>query len=112
MIRDIVLHRGATFSETMVVVNASGSIVDLSGSTAVMQVRKSHESDDVLLELTTPTEITLAGSGALTLTASAVDTADMPAGLWVYDVLVTKTATGVKTRVVEGSIRVTPGVTR
>ena len=36
----------------------------------------------------------------------------MKAGRYVYDVEITKTSTGYKTRVIEGQVTVNPGVTQ
>ena len=42
---------------------------------------------------------------------TAANTGNLTAGRYMYDVLIHKTATGEKTRVVEGSALVTAGVT-
>ena len=51
-------------------------------------------------------------SGTLSISLTAVQTNALKAGRYVYDVEITKTSDAEVTRVVEGQIDVTPGVTR
>ena len=43
---------------------------------------------------------------------TAANTGNLTAGRYMYDVLIHKTATGEKTRVIEGIVNILPGVTR
>jgi hypothetical protein len=48
----------------------------------------------------------------LTLSLTDTATASLRAGRYVYDIIITDTSTGVKTRAAEGIVSVMPGVTR
>ena len=55
--------------------------------------------------------ITGNANGEITLSMTAANTANLTPGRQVFDLLITSTV-GVKTRVVEGVIVISPGVTR
>jgi len=55
--------------------------------------------------------ITGNANGEITLSMTAANTANLTPGRQVFDLLITS-STGVKTRVVEGVIVISPGVTR
>jgi hypothetical protein len=55
--------------------------------------------------------ITGNANGEITLSMTAANTANLTPGRQVFDLLITS-PTGVKTRVVEGVIVISPGVTR
>ena len=55
--------------------------------------------------------ITGNANGEITLSMTAANTANLTPGRSVFDLLITNTSTGIKTRVVEGIIVVSPGVT-
>jgi len=55
--------------------------------------------------------ITGNANGEITLSMTAANTADLTPGRSVFDLLITS-PTGVKTRVIEGVIVISPGVTR
>lgn len=87
--------------------------VDLTGCSARMQVRSAVDSATVLLELTTANGgIELGGSsGEITLHLSAADTAALSWARGVYDLEVVMSDSTVR-RLLEGSIKVKPEVTR
>lgn len=89
---------------------------DLTGYTARMQVRDDHDSDTVILEVTsTPVDgksIVLGdAAGTILVTVPAEVTALLPSPfLGVYDLELIKD--GIVERFLEGSIEITPEVTR
>lgn len=87
--------------------------VDLTGYTARMQMRTAVGATDVLVDLTTENSgITLdAATGEITLSMSATDTAALAWRQAVYD-LELVAPSGFVTRLAEGSVQVTPEVTR
>ena len=108
------LYRGQTFRTRLTWRTSSGAPVDLTGCKVRMQVREDYESPLPLLELTSenggiaidPVEV-----GALQLYISDADTS---AALWdggVFDIEVVHPG-GDVTRIVQGSVSVSPEVTR
>jgi hypothetical protein len=107
---DIICEQGATFRRIISVVNADDSLPDYSSSTARMQVRPSVESATIILELNTENDGITLEDNSLTLAISATDTAALPFGTYKYDLEI---QTGVEViRLVQGSFRVSPEVTR
>lgn len=90
-----------------------GDPVDLTGYTARMQVRKKITDTDVVITLTTENNrIVLGGaSGEIMLLIDDTDTTPLPAGSWKYD-LELESAGGITTRLLKGTFKVDPEVTR
>ena len=108
---DITCYQGATFGYefTWLVDDVP---VDLGGYTAAMQVRPTHDSDDVLVDLTDGAGLTLGGAaGTIDLAIDADSTAAIPAGSHVYDLELTDPF-GIVTRLLDGAFAVDPEVTR
>ena len=84
-------------------------MADLTGYTGAGQIRKSYSST-TKVDFTVTVTNTL--KGILTIALSNAQTNTMKSGRYVYDVEITKTAGGVKTRVVEGQLTINPGVTQ
>jgi hypothetical protein len=77
-----------------------------------MQVRDSYDSHTAVLSLTSGSGITLGGTaGSIILEATAITTAGVPSGQYVYD-LELVTGGGYVTRLLEGNFTVDPEVTR
>lgn len=110
---DLLIEQGATLSQSFVWTDSSGAAINLIGYTARMQVRSSVTSATTLLELTTENGgITITGgSGTVTLTQTATQTAAYTWRQGVYD-LELVSGGGVVTRLVQGSVTVSPEVTR
>ena len=108
------LYRGQTFRTRLTWRTSSGAPVDLTGCKVRMQVREDYESPLPLLELTTENggvTIDPVEMGVLHLYLSDADTA---ACLWdggVFDIEVMHPS-GDVTRIVQGSVSVSPEVTR
>ena len=113
---DIKLDQGATFEQAFVWndVGPPKVPIDLTNYTARMQVRKSHEESDTILDVDdTDPEIALGGSnGTITLLFTDTVTAAFPAPFkGVYDLELID-GSDVVTRLLEGEFFVTPEVTR
>jgi hypothetical protein len=69
----------------------SGSYVNVSGYSALMQLRRGTNTGTVVLELSTANGRIVAGStdGKFTITVSSAVTATVPAGSFYYDLQVT-----------------------
>ena len=107
-ISNLYIDQGTDFNVTVDVTNTDGSVLNLSNYTAVSQIRKTYGSSTV--SATFATSIASA-QGQVTLTLTDTQTAGLAAGRYVYDLNITSSA-GQTTRVVEGQVVLTPGVTR
>lgn len=106
---NIVAEQGATFHFNFTV-KTDGTVWNLSSYSARMQVRNSTASTTKLLDLSSPTDITLTSLGHVSVTVNATTMAALPFGRWVYD-LELESAGGEVTRLLEGRFIVTPEVT-
>lgn len=116
---DLCVNQGATYTKTFTwelngccgcdTAGASPEPVDLTGYTANMQIRAFPLSPSVLYDASA--DIVLGGTaGTITLTISAADTETFTWWTGVYDLLLTS-PTSVVTRVLQGTVTVSPGVT-
>jgi hypothetical protein len=76
-----------------------------------MQVRRSANDSVKLLDLVSPTNITLNSSGQIVVNATATAMTAVPAGRYVYDLEV-ESAGGEVTSLLEGRFVVKPEVTQ
>jgi hypothetical protein len=109
---NIVLPQGTTLSQVFTY-SVDGTIVNLTGYTARMQVREKHTSTTTILDLTTANGgIEINGPlGLITIKVSATDSALLPAKCFVYDLEIVS-GSSIVYRIVEGTFTVTPEVTR
>ena len=104
---NIVIDQGTTFATTIDVTDEDSNIVNLTGFTGAAQLRKHYTS-------TAQTAFTVsitANTGVVSLSLSANVTNNVAAGRYVYDCELTDAA-GTVSRLIEGIVTVTPGVTR
>jgi len=107
---NFVCPQGSTFSRTLTY-KVDDTPVNLTGYSARMQVRPFHYSDDIFINLTNGSGITLgASAGTINILVSASATTDIPAGDYVYDLEIITNSNVY--RLVEGKFSVTPEVTR
>ena len=105
---ELLIEQGATFSTTVNVEDTAGAAINLFGYSASSQMRKSYYATSNTIITST---ITGNANGEITLSMTAANTANLTPGRQVFDLLITSTV-GVKPRVVEGVIVISPGVTR
>jgi hypothetical protein len=107
------IEQGATLRKPIVWKDSTNAVVNLTGYTAKMQVRRSAASDEVLLELSSANgkiAITpLQGKVELIFSAATTEAVDWRRGK--YDLELTS-ADGTVTRLIEGEITVSREVTR
>ena len=114
IINNLLVEADADFTVTVELTNedADGNIttLDLTGYTALAQIRKRYGSSSVseTFTATFPSDRTL---GQLELALSDVQTSTLKDGRFVWDLQLTDTA-GTKTRTLEGRIVVNPSVSR
>ena len=104
---NIVIDQGTTFATTIDVTDEEGSLINLTGFTGAAQMRKHYTS-------TAQTAFTVsigADLGEVTLSMTANVTNNIAPGRYVYDCELTD-GSGTVSRLVEGIVTVTPGVTR
>lgn len=113
-LHNIVADQGATYQCTVVYKDAARKIHNVTGYAARMHVRTEVAESTTVLELTTENgRIAVGGSdGKFDLTVSATDMANVPAGMYVYDLEVIAPVTGVVDRLIQGNFVVRSEVTR
>lgn len=110
IVSNLTIDQGTTFKADIDVTDASGNALNLTGYTTAGQMRKSYASTsatDFSASIPTP-----ASAGVVRIQLSATQTEALKPGRYVYDVEIKKTSTSEVTRIVEGQIEVTPGVTK
>lgn len=111
---DITIEQGATFPLSIIWKDDSGTPINLDGYTARMQVRKSSQSDEVILNLTSnesDLSITLGGEdGTIDILIPAEVTAGLEVRRAVYDLELVNDPE--ITRLIQGSVTISPEVTK
>ena len=105
---EILIEQGATFSTTVNVEDTTGAAINLYGYSASSQMRKSFYATSNTIITST---ITGNANGEITLSMTAANTVALTPGRQVFDLIITS-PTNVVTRVIEGVIVISPGVTR
>jgi hypothetical protein len=108
--QNLILEQGADFTAVIKLYADNINPLNLSGYAGESEIRRSYDS--VSASATLAVGIPMPGNGELYLTLQASSSSGLRAGRYLYDVLLTETSTGIKTRAVEGIITVTPSVTR
>jgi hypothetical protein len=106
---DLTIDQGTDYETTLDLIGDDGSPINVAGYTFKSQIRKSYYSSNATANLVI--SITNAANGNTKITLSAANSANIPAGRYVYDVRM-KDAANSTTRVVEGILTVTPQVTK
>ena len=106
---NILVNTGTDFSQVFTLENAeTNSALNLTGYSVKSQMRKHASATGVT---TFTSSIFNASSGQIKIGLSTSQTAELKEGRYVYDVVITDTAS-VMTRVVEGMALVRAGVTK
>jgi len=103
---NLLIDQGSDFSTTVNITDNDGNGIDLTGYTGAAQMRKHYTSSNAV---TFSVSIN-PGLGAVTLSLTNTQTANIVAGRYVYDCELTTGNT--VSRVLEGIVTVTPQVTR
>ena len=110
--QNIEIDQDSDYSKTFIAKDDTGTVIDLTTapSTLAAQIRKSYATTTAVdFTATVTSSVT---TGEFTLALTDVQTAAMERGRHVYDVVQEITATGFKTRIMEGIAVVSPSVTR
>ena len=104
-----VIDQGATFSKQITVYETDGTTIqNLTGYTVSSQLRKNYTSTAYTTINATNNAPT---SGVIVMSLTAVQTAALKAGRYVYDLQITA-ADGTVSRTIEGIITIKPEVTK
>lgn len=104
---NLIIDQGSDFSADIDLVDVVGAVYNLTNHTVAAQMRKSYASSVA----STFTATHNGAGGKITLKLTSAVTADIVPGRYLYDVEIRSSA-GLVTRVVEGIVTVTPGITR
>ena len=107
-VSNLLIYQGSDFIIDFNIENDNGTVFNLTGYTVGCKIKKHYTSSTS----TTVTAAILspATSGQIQLSLTNGQTAAMKYGRYVYDVVITATS-GIKSRVLEGSVSVLEGVT-
>lgn len=103
------IDQGSDFTEELKVRDATGGIVHLTGYTVEGQIRR-HPSSNTKYDFIC--SISGAAQGLISIGLTSTVSNSMKPGRYQYDVEVKKTSTGVVTRIVEGQLEISAGITR
>lgn len=110
-IHDIEIDAGETFELQVLWRDSDGDLINLTGYSARMHIRRAVDADDIDVELTSGSGITLGGTaGTIDIEIDDATTSDL-SGDYVYD-LKLESGGGVVKRVIQGAVTVNPEVTR
>lgn len=102
---NITIDQGATFSSGIDLLDDNDEPVDVTGYVARGQIRKHYSSSNAVNFTTT------LSNGSLVISLTAIQTANITSGRYVYDLELVDAANTVM-RILEGIVTVTPEVTR
>ena len=110
---NIVCDQGSTFTRTLEIKTAEGTVFSLVGYTARMEVRRTLDASSTIVSLTTANgRISINGAlGTITLTLTAVETAALTQS-GVYDLEIVETSTSAVHKVVRGEFKLEKEVSR
>ena len=107
---NLLIEQGATFTSTISLFNSDDTVFDLTGHTAAGQIRKSYSSSSASATFTIAFSADRT-EGQITLSLTPTQTAALDEGRYVYDIETTASDSTV-TRVLQGTVTVSPNVTR
>jgi hypothetical protein len=106
------IEQGADWEIVFEWKDPSGTPINITGYSAALQIRTSPLAKTTVLSLTNGNGITIDGAlGKITVRATATQTGNITNGQYAYDMELTSLA-NVVTRLVQGSVTVSPQVTR
>ena len=105
---NLYVDQGSTYSNIITVTSSTGSALDLTDYSVASQMRKSHKSSTYHSFTASVYDAT---NGKIRLQLTDEESGAIPEGRWLFDVEIESPA-GVRTRVLEGVVTVTPEITR
>lgn len=107
---ELTIDQGSTFNYEINLKQQDASSLNLANCVFTGQIRKSYYSKKQTANLTI--NIIDSANGKINLTLTAANTANIPAGRYLYDVKMANTANSVVSRIYEGVATITPQVTK
>jgi len=109
---NITIEQGATFNRVLTLTDSDGNLINLTGYSARMTIRRANDFETVLIELTTVNgRIALGGAaGTVTLEITDSDTAALESEVGIYDLEI-ESSGGVTTRLIQGTATIDREVT-
>ena len=107
-ISNLFVDQGSDYSSIVTVTSGNGSPLNLQNYTVRSQMRKSYGAS---IAYNFSAQVYDAITGRIRMTLTAVQSEQIPAGRYLYDVEITSES-GAKKRVVEGIVTVTPQITQ
>ena len=108
---DLIINQKVSVQASFTVKDADGVAIDLTPYTVEAKYKTDYSAADSTAALFTA-EITDAANGQIQTSLSPAITAGLTVGQkYVYDVVITNTSTLYETRIVQGTFKVSPGVT-
>ena len=101
------IDQGTDFSTSITLTDDDGTALNLSGYTGAGQIRKYYTSTTAV----NFDVVVTANTGTVTMELSSNTSNSMNSGRYVYDIELTDTS-GIVSRIMEGIVTITPGVTR
>lgn len=108
-VSNLFIDAGSDYSNIITIASSTGAALDLTNYTVASQMRKSYGSSTYFAFTASVYD---AATGKIRLQMSAATTSTIPAGRYLYDIEITNTVTSGKTRVLEGTVIVTPEITK
>ena len=110
---NLTIEQGATFSRVITWTNSAGTQIDLTDYSVASQIRYKHSSETAIVDFTAT--ITDDVNGEITISLTDTQTSALnpntSASKYVWDMELTSSG-GQVTRLLEGSVEVSPEVTR
>lgn len=107
---EIYIDQGATFSKNITMTDVTtNTSINIIGYSVTAQLRRSYYSVNASANLVC--SIVDGANGVINLSLPSANTINIPANRYLFDVYALSTS-NVKSRILEGIITVTPGVTR
>ena len=107
---NLTIDQGTDFQAVIKLYSTVNASLDLTGYGAYAEMRKSYDNTTASGVFTVAIPVPV--NGELYLTMGHTATAALKYGRYLYDILVTESSTGIRTRAVEGIVTVMPRVTR
>ena len=108
IVSNLTVDQGSTFSASIDITDTENNVLVLTGYSVAGQIRKTYDSSTAV---SFTASVSNASTGEVTISLTPAQTNALVAGRYVYDVEITS-AGGTVTRVIEGQLEVTPGVTQ
>ena len=108
-VANLYVDAGSDYSNTITVSASNVSPLNLTNFTAAAQIRKSYSSS---VAYNFNASIYNAIEGKVRVELSASQSEAISPGRYLYDIEITNTTSGAKTRVIEGIVTVTPQITK